>query len=216
MHLTYGMHFIKRVCSIFKKIVVCFSALATIFVIYCSAGRALPEIEQLSEEHISISQISNFAIDSSGNIAIAFSDDFINVYNESGNFMYGYKILDDLGQIGVYYNENDDLILRGSRSKSYYIKDHSIQIRESSDKYVSMFNNFNMIKKNDALYIVKGFIAQKIIKIQDNVKTVIYQDTNSVIIFRIIILLTILSILVLGITKTILNIHENKYRKSDE
>jgi len=170
-----------------------------------------------NREHKTYLSAVGISANSSGDIAIGFVDDYINVYDKYGNFKYSFAFNVE-GRYLFEFDEQDDIMIFSVRDSAYYyfnsdaelIKTEKISNSEESESYYTnhsskrKVNNVDIDGINYSLKQVFGYI--RLIKTDaDGNETIIY-ETGLQYIVKVLIVLVILAfaaIVICGLIKTI-------------
>lgn len=140
--------------------------------------------QKIDKEHKSLLSVVGISVNSKDEIAIGFRDNHINIYDDNGNFIYGYKFSLN-GSYVFKYDENDNIMIfpiRASRCYFFNTDAELIKTREFSnsteeDKYFRSLKGNKRVSINGNLYEVREtFGYTKLIKTEANGEMTIIYD----------------------------------------
>lgn len=180
------------------------------------------EVQKTDQEYHGGNKISNFSVSNSHTVAIGFSSGEINIYNEKGEYQYGFHIKEE-GSFRVLFDSKDQELIFYLVRGDYLVKiDKDGNLVEVRGALQTNANNSYTYELESKKIVVGNIIYQcekgtKLTKINSNGDNIIIFDNTAEYREKMIFILVaaiIILVVTLGVVATSLKSKHNKLEKN--
>ena len=198
--------------------------LISVFTITINASEKTDNVlkfQKSKSEYNTSASVACISISSLGNVAIGFKDKHINVYDNTGNYLYGFSF-DFNGSYVFEFDQDDNIVIYPARGEERYYYSSDGELKQvtkfhstlESDKYYRKLLQTKEFTINNKTYELKqSFANTKIIQSDENGNQKIIYERSDYIgkLTQILFVLVFVVIVSVIVVRTILN-EVKKYR----